>query len=93
MKEYAIGAELTPEEAKEEMQAGRVLITGDGTERAMLYKKHYVSWHISGNLGGVLMFLADFTRWHVQEREEWLRREIATTKNTGIKLLNKTMVA
>lgn len=92
MKEYAIGAELTPEKAREEMQAGRVLITGDGKERAMLYKRHYVSWDDGGKLGGLLMFLADFTGWHIQEREEWPSREIATTKNTDIKRLNKSMM-
>jgi hypothetical protein len=91
-QEYAIGGELTPEQAKQEMEAGRILITKDGTERAMKYKKHFAGWFIGGRTGGVLMHLADFTGWFVQEREEWPHREIATKDNTDTRLLNKSML-
>jgi len=87
-QEYAIGGELTPEQAKQHMQAGQILITKDGTERAMMYKKHFTGWTVSDRTGGVLV---DFTGWYVQEREEWPHREIATKDNTDTKFLRKSM--
>ena len=89
MKEYATGKELTPEQAKEEMEAGRILITLDGEERAMKYKRHFATWQTKGRLINVLNYLMDFTGWYIMEREEWPYKEVATRDNTDTRLLNK----
>jgi hypothetical protein len=92
MKEYAIGGALPPEQAKQQIEAGRVLTTHDGTERAMSYRRRFVVWNTGGRLMNVLMPLADFTGWYVMEREDFPRREIATKDNTDTRLLNRSMV-
>jgi hypothetical protein len=92
VKEYAIGGELPSEQAKREMEAGRVLTTRDGAERAMIYKKRFATWKTGGNLVNVLNHLVDFTGWYVMEREDFPRREIATKDNTDTRLLNKVML-
>ena len=89
MKEYATGKELTQEQAKKEMEAGRILITLDGKERAMKYKNHFATWQAKGRLANILNYLADFTGWHLMEREDWPNKEIATRDNTDTRLLNK----
>jgi hypothetical protein len=91
IKEYAIGGTLPPEQAKQQMEAGRVLTTHDGTERAMFYRRRFVTWKTGGRLGNVLMTLAKFTGWYVMEREDFPRREIATKDNTNTRRLNKSM--
>jgi hypothetical protein len=88
-KEYAIGEELLPEQAKEKMGAGYILITLDGTERAMIYKRQFATWQPSGRLQNILNFLADFTGWYIMEREDFPKKEIATRENTDIRQLNK----
>ena len=67
-KEKAIGAELSVEQAKEEMESGRILTTLDGMERAILYKGRFATWQTTGKLIYVLNFLVDFTGWYVMER-------------------------
>ena len=89
-KEKATGAELSAEQAKKEMEAGRVLTTLDGMERAILYKGRYATWQTTGKLMYVLNFLTDFTGWYVMEREDFPKKtEIATTDNTDTRRLIK----
>ena len=89
MKEKAIGNELSTEEVKKELKAGRVLTTLDGTERAILYKGRYATWQTTGKLIYILNFLVDFSGWYIMEREKSLEKEIATTENTDTRRLIK----
>ena len=89
IKEYAVGNELTQEEVKQKLEAGHILITRDGTERAMIYGRKYASWQIKGRLQNILCFLTDFNDWFIMEREEWPRKEIATKDNTDTRMLNR----
>jgi hypothetical protein len=89
IKEYAVGAPLSPVSARAAMKEGKILITGDGKERAMFYKKQFAAWSVGGKLGNVLMFLSDYSGWYVQEREDFPSKEIVTVENTDISLLNK----
>jgi hypothetical protein len=89
MKYYPMGKELTADEAKSEMITGNILITKDGTEKAMYYKGTFACWGTGGNLGDVLMFLADFTGWHIQGYEDGPETGIETKKHFNIATLNK----
>ena len=90
LQEFAIGEELSPEQVKKELEAGKVLITKDGKERAVFYKGQYAAWGIDGNTRNILMFLTDFSGWYVMQREDWpYKKEIATKKNTNIKKLHR----
>jgi hypothetical protein len=89
IKEYAIRAPLSPASARAAMKEGKILITGDGKERAMRYKKQFTVWLVGGKLGNVLVFLSNYSGWYVQEREDFPHREIVTVKNTDISILNK----
>jgi hypothetical protein len=91
MKEYAIGNELSADEAKDELKAGRILTTRDSGERAIFYRgKHYATWRTAGRLVNVLNYLVDFTGWFLMEREdERSKKETATTDNTDLRSLSK----
>jgi len=90
MNEYATGKELSTEQAKKEIEAGRVLTTLDGKERAILYRVRYATWQTEGKLMFVLNHLVDFTGWYIMERENWPAKEIATRENTDIRRLVKS---
>jgi hypothetical protein len=84
LKEFAIGKKLSPGQVKKELEAGKVLITKDGKERAVFYKGQYATWGIDGSTRNILMHLTDFSGWYIMKREDRLKREIATKKNTNI---------
>jgi hypothetical protein len=93
MKEYAVGEELSPEQAKEAMKAGRILISKDGKQRAMKQRGNdFVFWDTRGSRANLLRHLADFTEWYIQERGDFPNREIATRKNTDTSYLKKSLL-
>ena len=89
-REYAVGKELSLEKANEELKAGKVLISKDGEERAMIFKGKYCCWQVKGSLRNVLLILVDLSGWYIMEREDWPHKEIATKGNTNINDLRKT---